>query len=229
MKTWKSISPGLRNKIIIKKSVIRFNLLKLSIFRRRAVFNKYLKINYYLSYFLCNASIFGFQKHIYNSNNLIILQNNNNLYQIILSTFNISIGQTLNLFKKNIYNIFQLNFLKFSLPQRIYHSLIFINIVKIARSAGCFIKLIGNLKNNLSVVIYPSKIKLTINSYSIAFTGRADNVKYKSEKYGKAGYMKYFFYKPTTRGEVKNAVDHPHGGRTQKGKPKHSPWGWIIH
>ena len=36
---------------------------------------------------------------------------------------------------------------------------------------------------------------------------------------GKAGLKRYQGIRPRVSGEVMNAVDHPNGGRTKKGKP----------
>jgi large subunit ribosomal protein L2 len=42
---------------------------------------------------------------------------------------------------------------------------------------------------------------------------------------GKAGKMRYRGIRPSVRGIAMNPVDHPHGGRTNGGRPSVTPWG----
>ena len=42
---------------------------------------------------------------------------------------------------------------------------------------------------------------------------------------GKAGKKRLMGCRPTVRGIAMNPVDHPHGGRTNGGRPSVTPWG----
>ena len=42
---------------------------------------------------------------------------------------------------------------------------------------------------------------------------------------GKAGRNRLKGIRPTVRGVAMNPVDHPHGGRTNGGRPSVTPWG----
>ena len=42
---------------------------------------------------------------------------------------------------------------------------------------------------------------------------------------GKAGRSRLLGTRPTVRGVAMNPVDHPHGGRTNGGRPSVTPWG----
>jgi large subunit ribosomal protein L2 len=45
---------------------------------------------------------------------------------------------------------------------------------------------------------------------------------------GKAGKKRYSSKRPIVRGVAMNPVDHPHGGRTNGGRPSVTPWGKLT-
>jgi len=44
----------------------------------------------------------------------------------------------------------------------------------------------------------------------------------------KAGTIRNLGFRPTVRGIAKNPVDHPHGGRSNKGQHPTTPWGRLT-
>ncbi len=59
--------------------------------------------------------------------------------------------------------------------------------------------------------------------------GTVGNEQHQNVKYGKAGRMRRKGIRPTVRGVVMNAVDHPHGGgdggRHRMARAPVTPWG----
>lgn len=44
----------------------------------------------------------------------------------------------------------------------------------------------------------------------------------------KAGLVRHMGFRPVVRGIAKNPVDHPHGGRSNKGQHPTTPWGRLT-
>jgi large subunit ribosomal protein L2 len=65
-----------------------------------------------------------------------------------------------------------------------------------------------------------------------ASLGVIGNEQHQNVKLGKAGRKRHLGIRPTVRGVVQNAVDHPHGGgdggRHGTGKPPRTPWGQLT-
>ena len=59
----------------------------------------------------------------------------------------------------------------------------------------------------------------------MATIGSVSNLDNKNATVGKAGRSRWFGIRPTVRGVAMNPVDHPHGGRTNGGRPSVTPWG----
>jgi large subunit ribosomal protein L2 len=93
-----------------------------------------------------------------------------------------------------------------------------------AKSAGTFCKLIEK-NNNKALIQLPSGKKQTIPILSFANIGIVSNEKFKNIIIGKAGRNRNLGKRPIVRGIAMNPVDHPHGGRTNGGKPSVTPWG----
>jgi len=92
------------------------------------------------------------------------------------------------------------------------------------RSAGSFGQVIQ--KNlNVSNIKLPSNFILTTNIFESATIGRICNILHNKIVYGKAGKNRYRGIRPSVRGVAMNPVDHPHGGRTNGGRPSTTPWG----
>lgn len=65
----------------------------------------------------------------------------------------------------------------------------------------------------------PSKREVELDGNFTASLGRNDNVKHSLTNIGKAGANRWLGKRPTVKGNVMNAVDHPHGGNTKGGNP----------
>ena len=94
---------------------------------------------------------------------------------------------------------------------------------KIARSAGSFVKLAGK-ENGNAVLKMPSGETRLVSADCMATLGIVSNLQMQNTKDGKAGRSRWAGFRPHTRGECMNPVDHCLGGRTRGGHPR-SPWG----
>jgi large subunit ribosomal protein L2 len=92
------------------------------------------------------------------------------------------------------------------------------------RSAGSFGQILQKKLSNANIKL-PSKLILNINVLESATIGRTSNVLYNKIIYGKAGKKRNIGIRPSVRGIAMNPVDHPHGGRTNGGRPSVTPWG----
>lgn len=63
---------------------------------------------------------------------------------------------------------------------------------------------------------------------STASVGIVSNDKHRLLVYGKAGRKRNLNRRPIVRGIAMNPVDHPHGGRSNGGRPSVSPWGILT-
>jgi len=93
-----------------------------------------------------------------------------------------------------------------------------------ARAAGTFCQIIqkGVLMNKVRL---PSGLILTVPKESYATLGVVSNAQHNSIYLGKAGRNRLKGIRPCVRGIAMNPVDHPHGGRTNGGRPSVTPWG----
>jgi large subunit ribosomal protein L2 len=94
---------------------------------------------------------------------------------------------------------------------------------KIARSAGSFVKLAGKENGNAVLKLASGETRI-VSSNCMATIGIVSNIQHQNTKEGKAGRRRWAGFRPHTRGECMNPVDHPLGGRTRGGLPC-SPWG----
>jgi len=95
---------------------------------------------------------------------------------------------------------------------------------KFVRSAGTYAQLIQINKKVAKIKLSSNKI-ITIPSNSYATIGMVSNEKHNLICLGKAGRKRNLNRRPIVRGIAMNPVDHPHGGRTNGGKPSVTPWG----
>ncbi len=98
---------------------------------------------------------------------------------------------------------------------------------QIARSAGCFVQLIGKDKGYAQLRLSSGEIRL-INSACLATIGSVSNPDNRNINIGKAGRNRWLGIRPTVRGTAMNPVDHPHGGgqgKTSGGRHPVTPWG----
>lgn len=95
---------------------------------------------------------------------------------------------------------------------------------KYAKSAGTFAQLLQ--KNTVSAQIkLPSKETIELPVNSLATIGTMSNEIFNKIVIGKAGRNRNLGRRPSVRGIAMNPVDHPHGGRTNGGRPSVTPWG----
>ena len=96
--------------------------------------------------------------------------------------------------------------------------------IKYIRSAGTFGQLIQ--KNLVSCFIkLPSGKVMEFSINACATLGVISNPQHNLITIGKAGKKRLMGCRPTVRGIAMNPVDHPHGGRTNGGRPSVTPWG----
>jgi len=96
---------------------------------------------------------------------------------------------------------------------------------KILRAAGAFGTLMSKDQDGYAMVklksgeirLFPLQCNATI--------GVVSNSAHQHRVLGKAGVNRWLGRKPVVRGIAMNPVDHPHGGRTNGGRPSVTPWG----
>ena len=108
------------------------------------------------------------------------------------------------------------------------------NGAQLVRSAGNSAQLLAK-ENNYAQVRLPSGEVRSININCNASLGVVSNEQHKNVKLGKAGRSRHMGIRPTVRGVVMNAVDHPHGGgdggkhgvggSVDYGSAPRTPWG----
>jgi large subunit ribosomal protein L2 len=98
---------------------------------------------------------------------------------------------------------------------------------QMVRSAGALAQLVAK-EGDYAQVKLPSGEQRMVLIGCQATIGQVGNLDAKNIKIGKAGRKRWMGIRPTVRGVVMNACDHPHGGGEGKspigGKPQ-TPWG----
>jgi large subunit ribosomal protein L2 len=99
---------------------------------------------------------------------------------------------------------------------------------QMVRSAGNSAQLMGR-DNGYAQLRLPSGEVRLINENCTASLGVVGNEQHQNVKIGKAGRSRHLGKRPSVRGVVMNAADHPHGGgdggRHGIGKAPQTPWG----
>ncbi len=95
---------------------------------------------------------------------------------------------------------------------------------KYAKSAGTSAQLI-QVGNKTAQLKLPSNTIVRVSTESFANLGVVSNPQHSLICLGKAGRNRNLNRRPITRGIAMNPVDHPHGGRTNGGRPSVTPWG----
>lgn len=99
---------------------------------------------------------------------------------------------------------------------------------QMVRSAGSSAQLVAKEGDHGQVRLPSGEIRL-VRLECTASMGVVGNEQHQNIKYGKAGRMRHKGIRPTVRGVVMNAVDHPHGGgdggRHRMAKAPRTPWG----
>lgn len=93
-----------------------------------------------------------------------------------------------------------------------------------SRSAGTFCQIIQKKKCIVKLKL-PSGVLVNTLSENTATLGFVDNSIYKLTTLGKAGRARLKGTRPSVRGIAMNPVDHPHGGKSNKGMHPVTPWG----
>lgn len=99
---------------------------------------------------------------------------------------------------------------------------------QLVRSAGASAQLVAKEGKFASVKMPSGEVRM-INSECTASIGVIGNDQHQNVQIGKAGRKRKMGIRPTVRGVVMNAVDHPHGGgdggRHRMARPPVTPWG----
>lgn len=99
---------------------------------------------------------------------------------------------------------------------------------QLARGAGASAQLMAKEDDYVQVKLPSGEVRL-INAKCMASMGVIGNEQHQNAKIGKAGRNRRKGIRPTVRGVVMNAADHPHGGgdggRHGIGKDPRTPWG----
>ncbi len=102
---------------------------------------------------------------------------------------------------------------------------------QIARSAGCFGKVLSKEKEYTIIKLSSKEVRLFHKS-CFATIGKVSNLDNKKCTSGKAGRSRWLGIRPTVRGSAMNPIDHPHGGgegRSPIGRPRPlTPWGKVA-
>lgn len=98
------------------------------------------------------------------------------------------------------------------------------NKISFCRSAGSFCQVIEVTPKHLQLRLPSGKIiYASLNQFGTV--GIVSNVDYKNTRIGKAGVNRLKGIRPSVRGIAMNPVDHPHGGKSNKGMIPVTPWG----
>lgn len=102
---------------------------------------------------------------------------------------------------------------------------------QIVRAAGTKAQLIAKEGDYASVRLPSGEVR-KIRLECMATLGTVGNEQHQNVKIGSAGRKRRMGIRPTVRGVVQNAADHPHGGgdggRHGPGKPPRTPWGQLT-
>jgi large subunit ribosomal protein L2 len=99
-----------------------------------------------------------------------------------------------------------------------------LNKAKYCRSAGTQAQIIQKSELISKIKLSSGKIINVLNT-GYATLGVNSNIKSNLVQLGKAGINRLKGFRPIVRGIAMNPVDHPHGGRTNSGFVKVTPWG----
>lgn len=102
---------------------------------------------------------------------------------------------------------------------------------QIVRAAGTKARLMAK-EGNYALVRLPSGEVRKFRLEATAAIGVVGNIQHQNVKIGSAGRKRRKGIRPTVRGVVQNAADHPHGGgdggRHGTGKDPRTPWGQLT-
>lgn len=99
---------------------------------------------------------------------------------------------------------------------------------QLVRSAGNSAQLVAKEDDFVQVRLPSGEVRM-INANCLATIGVIGNEQHQNVQVGKAGRTRHKGIRPTVRGVVMNAADHPHGGgdggRHKMARPPVTPWG----
>ena len=98
------------------------------------------------------------------------------------------------------------------------------SIAQYSKSAGSYCQLLQKNKFFCTIKLPSSKL-LNLPLNACATIGGVSNSEFNKICIGKAGRNRLLNKRPSVRGIAMNPVDHPHGGRSNGGKPPVTPWG----
>jgi large subunit ribosomal protein L2 len=102
---------------------------------------------------------------------------------------------------------------------------------QLVRSAGNGAQLMAREDDYAQVRLPSGEVRMVLVT-CMAHIGIVGNEQHQNVKLGKAGRTRRMGIRPTVRGVVMNAVDHPHGGgdggRHGTGKDPRTPWGQLA-
>lgn len=93
-----------------------------------------------------------------------------------------------------------------------------------SKSAGSFSQIIQKKKEAIKIKLSSGRL-INVLPISRATLGITDNSIHKLTKIGQAGRNRLLGIRPSVRGVAMNPVDHPHGGKSNKGMHPVTPWG----
>jgi large subunit ribosomal protein L2 len=100
--------------------------------------------------------------------------------------------------------------------------------VKYVKAAGTFAQLIQKNESKCQVRL-PSGVIVSCSVLCFATLGSLSNSQNNLQVLGKAGRSRHISRRPSVRGIAMNPVDHPHGGRSNGGGMRVTPWGMPTH
>lgn len=215
----------------IKKSPGRNNQGKITV-RHRASKRKvlYRKIDFIRQFKNLEGTVSTIEYDPYRSSfiSLVIYKNGTKSY--ILTPENLKIGSKI--FSGNEVDIKVGNVLPLkNIPDGSFVHNVELNISKgfqIARSAGTYAVVMGKSSPYVTLRLPSGEMRLFHESCK-ATIGQVSNLNHRNKIKGKAGSNFHVGRRPTVRGSVMNACDHPHGGgegRAPVGKSSpRTPWG----
>jgi large subunit ribosomal protein L2 len=98
---------------------------------------------------------------------------------------------------------------------------------QLARSAGTYVQLVGKDQGYAILRLSSGELR-KVSAECWASIGAVSNPDQQNVKIGKAGRTRWMGVRPTVRGTAMNPIDHPHGGgegRTKGGRHPVTPWG----
>lgn len=245
LKKFKPTSPGVRHKIVLKKSqlALKNSLLKNLILPKKQSFGRSSYQGNITSWqkgggvkrkFRClneMNSVGGFLSlgSFYDPNRktFISLHFNlvNEMFEFGVASSFVLTGSCL--IKQEVLNSFGLGF-RSSLNSFPAGSIIS-NIGPKYKKLGTFVRSAGSSArlvqkgDGITKIKLPSKQLITVPSSYFASLGANSNIKQRFIVLGKAGFNRLKGKRPKTRGIAMNPLDHPHGGRTNGGRPCVTP------